>query len=101
MVAIRAHILHLLANVVQQSWVLLFNGLGDCRKLLLHGLVLDHGHLVAELDVLVDCLLAKQVKVTPEHLQILVGQNLVEEQVTRVVQIQLDLQAVRIRVLQG
>ena len=63
--------------------------------------MLQHGHLVAELDMLVNGLLTKQVEVTAQHLQVLIRQDLVEEQVTRVVQVQLDLQAVRVRVLQG
>eukprot|EP00354_Favella_ehrenbergii_P009537 CAMPEP_0170453740 /NCGR_PEP_ID=MMETSP0123-20130129/2230_1 /TAXON_ID=182087 /ORGANISM="Favella ehrenbergii, Strain Fehren 1" /LENGTH=130 /DNA_ID=CAMNT_0010716231 /DNA_START=265 /DNA_END=657 /DNA_ORIENTATION=+ len=48
----------------------------------------------------VNSLFLKEFKVAAEHLQLLVGQDLIEEQVTRIVGIQLDLQAESVRVLQ-
>ena len=100
LLAVRAHVLHLLADVVQQRRVLVLDRLGDCRQFLLHLFEVDQRQLVAVLDVPLDCLVAEQLEVAAEHLQILVRQNLVEEQVARVVHVQLDLQAESVRVLQ-
>lgn len=81
--------------------VLLLDALADRAELGLQLLEIEHIDLMAVFDMSLDCILAHQIEMAPQHLKLLVGQDLVEEEVARVIWIQLNLQTVCVRICQG
>lgn len=61
--------------------VLLLNVFAHKGQLLLHLLKLESSDLVPKLDVLLDAVVVAEGDVTPEKLQLLEGEHLVEEEI--------------------
>lgn len=90
---IRSHLLNLFANVGDQGWVLILDSLAHSCKLCLHLLKFVSGHLMFELDMLMDSLFGQEREMACKHLQWLERKHVIEGQITTVVNVQVDVEA--------
>lgn len=91
MLAIWPLVLDFFANVSDQGRILLLDGLANQRQLLLHLLQLDSSDAMAVLDLCFDLGHFSETEVAPEQLQLLEGEDVIEEHVSAVVRIELHL----------
>lgn len=98
---VRSHVLHLLADVVDQRWVLLFYWPADIGQLSLHLRKVNCCDPVFEFVVQVNTVLFSQREGAPEKFQLLVGQHLQEEETRGVVKVELDGTSVDRRIGDG
>lgn len=73
----------------------------DYAELSLHLLKVDQCHLLFVLDVPLDLFNWNYLEVDAKHLKLLVRQDLIKEEVARVVWVKLDLETVGVGVVQG